>query len=323
MQQVTIRPYESGTMIPICGLDLATDKLRQLFKLSVGFFQASCAQEASPARWLYFLSSNQQFIIAKLHTLDTRITETQEKCQQQALRLTSQLQEDFLNLSERERDLLKTKIEHAKALYTTLETIAVRLHSPKEQLEKLKALRLKKITHFSVRYQRLRYALYTVLINTKIIRVDEPMLTRLLAYLFLFANREVMESAGLQPTTDTTLKKIQAAVLPLLPTALQTTVMLILTKPGLWNRLKSAPNVAIAVALVPVLIAFFREFDTFQKAHTGLISGVEILKIRVKHIEQCYVDSIMHGKVEGVMGVDLQTFYPAARPGAPRSPIPL
>ena len=58
MQRVHIRPFESGTMIPLCGLDPATDKLRRLFKLSIGSFQASCIQETSPARWLYFLLSN-------------------------------------------------------------------------------------------------------------------------------------------------------------------------------------------------------------------------------------------------------------------------
>ena len=309
MQRVHIRPFESGTMIPLCGLDPATDKLRRLFKLSIGSFQASCIQETSPARWLYFLLSNQQFIIAKVHTLDAHIAETQEKCQQQSMRLTFQLQEESSRLSERERGLLEARVKNTSQLYAALETIAVSLKSPKEQLEKLKNLRLKKITRFGVRLEQLRRDLHAALMKANLPFVDASMVTQVFAYLFSFANMEMTKSLDTRYTEDV-LKKIEAA-LSTLPIALQTTLLSIFSKPGLWERLKSTPKVHTALTLLPVLIAFFKEFDIFRIGHVGLISGLITLKNRVEHIEQCYTNTVINSKVDGVIDVDSQALYHA------------
>ena len=310
MQHIHIRPYESGTMIPLCGLDPATDKLRRLFKLSISFFQVLCTKEASSIKWLYFLLSNQQCIIAKVRLLEVRIAEKQQKCQQQFMRLTLRLQEESFQLSERERSLLSTNIENTKRLTAALETLTLRLQSPKEQIEKLKMLRLKKIARFSKKNQQLRLDLHTALVNARVKHVNESMLTHILAYLFSFANTETIESLNIQHT-DNAQKKIQALVLEMAPMTLQTLLLSVLIAPGLWRRLKSLPTVDIATALLPVLVAFFQEFDSFRKSHTGLISGIETLKIRIKHIEQCYAHSVITSKVEDMMDEDLQTLYQA------------
>ncbi|GEM_PF-6383325 len=317
MQNILIRPNESGTIIPKCGLDSPTDKIRKLFGVSIHTFQTSFSSASSPARWLYYILSNQQHIQAKVHTLETHLARTKENCTKQSIHLRTKIHEASGSLPESEIISLNEKLNRFELLTDSLTATQKRLHIPKEQLEQLKTLRLKKITEFSPVHTEYCNEVKLALLAGGFKSVSNATLSQVMAYFISLAPLKKTRRK-LNPDIIAT---IEDAVAPNLPSELRQTILNILTKPDLWKILKlKQPSLPVSMELYPVLIRLLREFDKFRVSHAGLIAGIEKLKESMKSHEQSFTSSILNAQNNEVLDSALIEAYPAVSPQKKTSP---
>lgn len=304
MHSILIRSHESNLTIN-CGLDPATDALRQLFKLDLSAFRRAFENKHSPARWLYYLLSNQLHIAAKLHTLDYHMTVTKEKMQIQAANLRYAIDNGVSASEEKKCNAQFDRIDQLKEVFGSIEE---RLSLPKNQLETLKELRFKKIKAFTLRYHESCKALATALIAGGLTDIDNKTIRSVMAFLFQFEKKQ--SATKMLDGEKDIYHKIKDAVKPAIAHAFQPRVLCFLLAPYFWKKLGCQPSLPVALEITPVLITILEGFDEFRIEHAGLLRGVVKLKDGIRTIEKLYAQSIMNSYVDGILDASLQDVYP-------------
>lgn len=318
MQSINISSYESGTIIPACGLDQPTDMLRRCFGMTLWEFQNSFENDASPGRWLYYLLSTQRYIQARLTVLIAHIEKSQLEIKKIKLLCEGRLFDSQASLTESVRLELQEKLQKIDHALRLLETIHTRINAPQEQLGKVGDLRLVKVERFRDRYQELLQQLAHALSTGGLSYFSNTALNGIMAYLFGMVKQPTksQEIDREQIVND----KILGAVQPLAPNEYYPKIAEIFTQQTLWKILSCSKNIPVAVALTPVIVAILREFDIFSAGHEVLIERLEKMKQGLGSIEKYYADTLLNLQIPTVIDERFKEIYTRSRELTP-SPV--